>query len=226
MVSALVLGLSAAVTATSGPTPAASALAHAVRTYADVHTVRATFEQALTNPITGVTAISHGDYVQQRPNRLTVRFTDPAEDADDRIVADGASVWVYVPSATPGRVVRMPIRTAAGVTAVDFVGQYLTAPEERYTVGDGGTDTIDGHLTRIVILLPKTESQFTQVKLWIGEDDGIVRAFETKDVNETVRHIRLSKIAFNVPVTRGLFTFTPPPGVKVVDRATLTGETS
>jgi outer membrane lipoprotein carrier protein len=220
------LALSAALAAAAGPSPAASALAHAVRTYADVHTVRAAFEQALTNPITGVTAVSHGDYVQQRPNRLTVRFTDPAEEAEDRIVADGASVWVYVPSATPGRVVRMPIGTAAGATAVDFVGQYLTAPEQRYTVGDGGTDMVDGHATRIVVLVPKTESQFTQVKLWIGEDDGIVRVFETTDVNETVRHIHMSKIAFNVPVTRALFTFTPPPGVKVVDRSTLSGETS
>jgi outer membrane lipoprotein carrier protein len=209
-----------------GPAPSAAAvLAHAVKTYADVRTMRASFEQALTNPITDATAVSHGDYIQQRPNRLSVRFSDPADDASDRIVADGSSVWVYVPSATPGRVVRMPIGTGAGATSVDFVGQFLTTPEERFSTTDGGADTVDGRRVRIVILVPKGDSQFTQAKLWIGEDDGVVRQFEVTDVNGTIRHVRLSKIAFNVPVERGTFTFTPPPGVKVVDQQSLSRQT-
>ncbi len=207
--------------------PSASAvLARAVKAYADVRTMRAAFEQALTNPITGATAVSHGEYIQERPNRLAVRFIDPPDDANDRIVADGAWVWVYVPSATPGRVVRMPLGSGAGATSVDFIGQFLTAPEDHYVASDGGADTVAGHATRAVILVPKGESQFTQAKLWIDLEDAVVRQFEVTDVNGTIRHVRLTKIAFNIPVDRGTFTFTPPAGVKVVDQAHLAGETS
>ena len=81
-------------------------LNHAVATYAHVTTVRGTFEQSLANPFTGTTAIARGEFVQERPSRLSIRFTEPL---GDRIVADGKWVWVYVPSATPGQVVRTPV---------------------------------------------------------------------------------------------------------------------
>jgi outer membrane lipoprotein carrier protein len=205
---------------------AATVLARAVKTYADVRTMRASFEQALTNPITGTTAISRGEYVQQRPSRLSVRFTDPPDDSADRIVADGVTVWVYIPSATPGRAIRMPVRTGAAATSVDFIGQFLTAPEEHFAVSDGGADTVATRRTHVVVLVPKDASPFEKVRLWIDDTDGVVRQFEVTDVNGTVRHVRLDKIALNIPVDRSMFIFTPPRGVKVVDQATLAGETS
>ena len=70
-------------------------LDRAVAAWAKVKTARATFEQTVTNSLTGSSANARGEYQQQRPNRVSIRFTDPA---GDRIVADGASVWVYLPS--------------------------------------------------------------------------------------------------------------------------------
>src|ERR1700726_2844442 len=67
-------------------------LSHAVSAYSRVTTARGTFEQTLTNPLTGTTAAARGEFVQERPSHLAVRFTDPS---GDRIVADGKWVWVY-----------------------------------------------------------------------------------------------------------------------------------
>ena len=57
----------------------------AVAAWAKIKTVRGTFEQTVTNQITGSSATARGQYVQERPNRLSIRFSQPASDA---IVAD------------------------------------------------------------------------------------------------------------------------------------------
>ena len=53
--------------------------------------------------------------------------------AGDRIVADGKWVWVYLPSATPDQVIRMPVgdghsTPAGGAVSLDFISQFLTDP--------------------------------------------------------------------------------------------------
>jgi len=84
-------------------------LDRAVAAWGKVKTARATFEQTVTNSLTGSSATAHGEYQQQRPNRVAIRFTDPS---GDRIVSDGASVWVYLPSSAPGQVVEQLDRIA------------------------------------------------------------------------------------------------------------------
>jgi outer membrane lipoprotein carrier protein len=218
----------------SGSTPplraqqdANAVLSHAVSAYAHVTTARGTFEQTLTNPLTGTTAVARGEFVQERPSHLAVRFTDPS---GDRIVADGKWVWVYAPSATPGQVVRMPVADrqapSGGASSVDFIAEFLTGPAGRFDVSAAGTDTVAGRPTHAIVLVPREAEQFSRAKLWVDDADGVVRQFEATDASGTVRHVRLTKVAFNVPVDRAAFAFTPPPGVKVVDQAALLNGTS
>jgi outer membrane lipoprotein carrier protein len=200
-------------------------LSHAVSAYSHVTTARGTFEQTLTNPLTGTTAAARGEFVQERPSHLAVRFTDPS---GDRIVADGKWVWVYAPSATPGQVVRMPVadQAAGGASSVDFIAEFLTGPAGRFDVSAAGADTVAGRQTHAIVLVPHEAEQFTRAKLWVDDADGVVRQFEVTDASGTLRHVRLTKVAFNVPVDRSAFAFTPPPGVKVVDQAALLNGTS
>lgn len=209
--------------ATANGQDSLAVLNHAVVTYAHVTTVRGTFEQTLTNQFTGTTAIARGEFVQERPSRLSIRFTEPS---GDRIVADGKWVWVYVPSATPGQVVRMPVTDDAGAptgtaASVDFISEFLTKPGGRYDVSNAGTDTVVSRPTHIIVLVPHDSSQFSRARLWVDDGDGVVRQFEVTDPNGTVRHVRLLTVVFNGPVDRSAFAFRPPSGVKVVDQASL-----
>ena len=61
-------------------------------------TARATFEQTIENPLTGRTLTASGEYQQQRPGKLSVRFSQPA---DDRIVADGSRLWLPTSAEDP-----------------------------------------------------------------------------------------------------------------------------
>ncbi len=200
-----------------------SALDRAVATYAHVATMRGTFEQTLTNPLTGTSAVARGEFVQERPSHLDVRFTDPS---GDRIVADGRWVWVYVPSATPGQVMRVPVNEArsgggGGTVSVDFISQLLTDPTARFTVTGEHPDTVGNRQTTAVTLQPRDPGdQITRATLWI-DAEGVVRQFEVTDASGTARRIRLLTEAFNGRVDRSAFAFRPPPGVKVVDQSGL-----
>jgi outer membrane lipoprotein carrier protein len=204
------------------PLPAQSVNAtidRAVAAYAKMKTARATFEQTLTNPLTGSTVVARGEYQQQAPNRLSVRFTDPA---GDRIVSDGKVVWAYLPSSNPGQVMKLPLGEG-GAGSVDLAGQFLTSPRSKYTITDAGRDTVSGRSTHALHLVPKQEMQFTKATVWVDDRDGTLRQFEVTDANGLTRRVRITSLDVNAAVDRDAFTFTPPKGVKVFDQAAMMG---
>jgi outer membrane lipoprotein-sorting protein len=66
--------------------------------------------------------------------------------------------------------------------------------------------------------VPKKPGQYTMATVWVDDDDGIVRQFQVVDGTGSTRRIRFTKLAFNVPVDKSQFSYTPPSGVKIVDR--------
>src|SRR5919204_2502611 len=143
----------AALTPSTQQSPEAT-LDRAVAAYSKVKTARATFTQSLTNPLTGSTVTSRGEMQQRIPGYLDVRFTEPA---GDRIVADGKSMWIYLPSTNPGQVIKTrPGESGAGVP--DVTSQFLDSPKTRYTVSDGGKDAVDGRPAHVLVLAPKDPS--------------------------------------------------------------------
>jgi outer membrane lipoprotein carrier protein len=186
----------------------------AASAYAKVRTARASFEQTLTNPLTGNTSTARGEYLQQAPGKLAVNFTQPK---GDRIVNDGHSVWVYLPSSAPGQVIKLS--PTAGAGSVDLLATFLTKPREKYTMTDAGTAAIGGRATHAVALLPRQSAQFAKATVWIDDADATLRQFEVTDNMGLVRRVRITKMAVNRPVDRKAFLFTPPAGVKVYDQA-------
>jgi outer membrane lipoprotein carrier protein len=187
----------------------------AVAAWRAAKTVRATFEQTLANPLTGSEVTARGEFQQQGRNRIAVRFTDPA---GDRIVADGRVLWIYIPSTTPGQVIRSSL--TQGASSVDLTGQFLTAPRSKYNISAAGTTTVGGRPAHGLLLVPKREGNqpFTRATVWVDDRDGLVRQFEVTDQNGVTRRIRLTSIKVNVPVDAAAFRFTPPPAVRVVQQ--------
>jgi outer membrane lipoprotein carrier protein len=211
--SALVLALPLA-----AQTPQAT-VDRAVAAYAKVKSARASFEQTLTNPLTGNTQTARGEYQQQAPNRLAVTFTQPK---GDRIVNDGKAVWVYLPSSAPNQVIKLA--PSAGAGGVDLLGTFLTAPREKYTMTDAGTAVVGGRKTHGVTLVPRRPMQFTKATVWIDDADATLRQFRVTDNMGLERTVRITRLALNGAVDRSAFAFTPPPGVKVYDQAAMTGQ--
>jgi outer membrane lipoprotein carrier protein len=191
-------------------------LDRAVAAWAKVKTARATFEQTIVNPLTDRTLTASGEYQQQRPGKLSVRFSDPA---NDRIVADGQNVWLYLPSSAPDQVIKTP-QGAAGTGTVDLTAQFLTSPRSRYTINPVGTLVVSGRPTHGFTLVPKTQggAPFKAAAVWIDDADATIRQFEVTEASGLKRTVRLTSFKTNVPVDASSFTFTPPAGVRVVTR--------
>lgn len=208
--------LVALVAATPVHAQKADLLDRAVSTWAKVKTARATFEQTIVNSLTGNTLTATGEYQQQRPGKLSVKFDNPAT---DRIVADGKYVWLYLPSSAPDQVIRQR-QGSSGTGTVDLTAQFLTAPRTRYTVTGAGTRTVSGRPTHGFTLVPKaaTGAAFKTAAVYIDDADASIRQFEVTELSGLQRTVRLTSFRTNVPVDAKAFVFTPPPGTRIVDR--------
>lgn len=185
--------------------------------HARMRTAKVQFTQVITNPLTGNRINARGQVLRKAPDLLAITFTDPA---GDKIIADGSAVWVYLPSTTPGQVMKM---TPGGSEAerLDPASQLLRSPRSRFNIADGGSETVGGRQTRVVLLTPKGREPFTRAKVWIDTRNSLVRKFEVTEPSGLVRNVTLTSIQANVAVPASAFRFTPPRGVRVIDQGQL-----
>ena len=201
--------------------PVDATLDRAVAAYGRLKSARGTFEQTLTNPLTGNTVVQKGELQMQVPGKLALHFTDPK---GDLIVSDGRTVWVYLPSSAPRQVLKTEMREGT-IGSIDLAGQFFSQPRAKYNITDAGAATIGGRATHALTLVPKSQGtvQFSKATVWIDDADGTLRQFEVREPSGLVRKVQLTKLSLNVKVDAKAFRFTPPKGVKVYDQNALTG---
>lgn len=194
-------------------TPADIAYDRAAKAYASFNNIDAQFEQKTTNPILGKTALSKGRFVQQKPNLVSITFTDPA---GDRIVGDGKSLWVYLPSSTPGQVMKLPAKSESAVI-VNLLGQLLEAPRQSFVISGGEASSVDGAAAKRVMLVPRAanSSAFQRATLWIDDKDARPVRVQIIDPQGIDRTFNMTAWTVNSVLPKDMFKFTPPKGVKV-----------
>lgn len=193
-----------------------SLLDRAARAVAAARTMRAAFEQTVTNPDIRESRTSRGEFAQQGAARFAMRFSDPPGDA---IVADGHNVWVYLPSSSRGQAIKLPLVQGA---QLDLVSQLLTSPRTSYRITDGGTAQLAGRTVAIVRLQPRVEgTPFARATLWLDVENALVRQLEAVELSGMVRRIRFTDIRTDVELPKEMLTFMVPPNVKVIDASGL-----
>ena len=189
----------------------------AVKAYADLRSVRAEFRQSITNPITGSNLSSRGVLMRKDPDLLSINFTSPS---GDRIVSDGQSLWIYLPSSAPGQVIKTSAKANNALGMVDPGGVFLSSPASRYTMSGGGTATVGGRKRNIVNLVPKKANGiFSQARVWVDAATSLIRQFEVVDANGLKRVVTITSIQPNASVSANDFRFAPPKNVRVLDSA-------
>ena len=216
-----------ALTALLGAAPAAAQtndsaavalVERAAKAYQGARTLRATFTQELVNPRTRTRLVSRGEFFQKGAKLFAFRFSEPAE---DRIVSDGAVLWIYSPSTARGQVFKMPRAAGAGL---DLASSVLREPAKRYTVTAAGDTTLDGRAVRAVLLVPRaTGAPFMRATLWLDVANALVRRATFTEASGLVRTISFAAIRTGTALPRDAFKFTPPEGVRVIDQAAMLG---
>jgi outer membrane lipoprotein-sorting protein len=193
-------------------------LDRAARTYRSAETLRATFEQTLTNPITKTSHAASGEVLQRGRAHVAFRFSEPPGDA---IVIDGDVIWMYFPSTAKGQVLKMP--RVAG-TGLDFFSELLSAGRDHYLVARLPDEKVGAHSTAVFALTPKKpDGPFTRATLWLGREDAILWQLETVEPSGLVRRLEFTSVRFNAALPKGALTFVAPDGVRVIDQAALLG---
>jgi outer membrane lipoprotein-sorting protein len=195
-----------------------SLLDRAARAVAQARTMRANFEQSVTNPDLKQTKSSKGEFGQQGAAKFAMRFSDPPGDA---IVADGQNVWVYLPSASRGQAIKLPLTEGA---QLDLFAQLLTSPRTSYKITSGGRATIGERAVEVVLLDPKVPgTPFAKATLWIDRESALVRQLEAVELSGLVRRIRFVDIRTDGELPANFLKFVVPEGVRVLDAAGLFG---
>ena len=190
----------------------------AASAYSRLTSMRAEFRQTLNNPLTGTTQTTSGVILRRTPNLLNISFNN-----GDRVAADGSTLWVYLPSTTPGQVIRMPY-TNGTAGSVDPADQFLNSPRTRYNASLAGTATVSGRKTHAVTLVPKKQNgAFTRATVWIDDADYSIRQFDVENASGLKRHVVITSFTANPKVDRSTFRFTMPKGARIVDQSALGG---
>ena len=193
----------------------AAVMDRAVKRYTDMRSMSADFRQTISNPLTGMTSVSRGVLLRKDPNLLSITFSDPK---GDRIVSDGSALWVYLPSSTPGQVIKMPASANGSMGMVDPGGLFLSSPSSRYAISGGANATVSGRKTIVVDLVPKrANNAFSKAKVWVDAADYSIRQFEVVDANGLTRRVTISNVKPDVSIGASAFRFTAPKGVRVID---------
>jgi outer membrane lipoprotein carrier protein len=183
------------------------------QTAAGIRTLEADFTQNLRVPLLNTNQTSTGKLYQRKPDRFLMRFTDPAGDV---MVADGHYFWIYYPSTDRTQVVRTSI--AEGGEQADFQKQFLSNATDRFVATLNGEEAVGGRPAWALTLVPKRESPYKVVRIWVDRQDYMVRRFEMTEENNSVRRVELRNLKVNEPVSDALFTFTMPAGAHIFEQ--------
>ncbi len=204
------------VTSTAVPAqePAVStALRRAERAYRLLTSLRAEFQQTITNPMLGAPVTTRGVLFLVPPDRFAMRFEEPE---GDRIVADGEWLWAYTPSTVPDQVIRQPI-PRFGVATPNLFGQFVDRPLERYAATHIGKDTVGEDPVDLVRLVPNEPNiGFREATIAISERTGLLRRVDLIEDSGQRRRLVFLNIEPDAPVARAELTFVVPRGVRVV----------
>ena len=146
------------------------------------------------------------------PDKLLIEFSNPA---GQRIVSDGKTMWIYIPSL---RVVAEQDLRSSNVPAVTASG--LRRLFSRYHYRFAGKDqpepqTTGEPLYTLQLRQKETRSGYRSMKLWVNKDYMIVRAQGETSTGKTVE-ISFSNIRTNVDFQNALFRFEMPPGARTI----------
>ena len=207
---ALALALSAPALGAQEPM---SAIDRAAERYREVRAICADFEQVIEVHLMRRTVESAGRICQQRPNLLSMRFTDPD---GDMVISDGRYIWVYYPSHQKDQVMRQSVSDSPG--REDFFREFLEDPGTKYEAEEGAIEAVGGRDCRVVTLTPLAGASYRRARVWIDTGNHVIRRVELHEQSENVRTLTLSNVDLGSTPDPALFEFEVPEGARVMGR--------
>jgi outer membrane lipoprotein carrier protein len=172
-----------------------------------LNTLEARFEQSLYNEKGDLLEKSQGEMYVQRPNKFRWDYQHPYTQL---IVADGERVWIY--DSELEQVVVKSVDQALGKTPAFLLSSSRQIVEDFFV--EQLPFKIKG-ITRLELTPKDTEAQFDSMRINLRGNN--LLGFELVDNLGQTTYITFSQVKQNQIVGEGLFIFTPPAGVDIID---------
>jgi len=162
------------------------------------------FKQTLLDEDKKVVQQSRGTLALQRPGKFAWIYSEPFE---QRIIADGSELWIY--DVELDQVTVKPMDQGLSNAPI-MILMKQTDINEQFEVNEVG----QRKFLYWVELLPHADDlEYTQI--YIGIEDGQVRAMELQDQFGQSTQIVFDNLRVGVVHNPAVFKFEPPPGVDV-----------
>jgi outer membrane lipoprotein carrier protein len=173
--------------------------------FTDVKSLRADFEQTVTDSKGKIIQEAKGTFVLQRPGKFRWDYRAPYPQL---IVADGRKLWIYDPDLE--QVTVKQLDSVLGGTPAQLLSGARFPQQDFIVTPKGqriGLDWIE--------LTPKaSEKDFEKVQL--GFDQRDLRMMDITDNFGNTTHLKFNNLQRNPVIEASAFVFTPPKGVDVV----------
>jgi outer membrane lipoprotein carrier protein len=166
--------------------------------------------QEMTIASLGKTTTAHGTMAFKRPGKMR---WDLRQDAEQIIIADGETLWLYQPSEK--QVLKAPFDAAfRATTPISFLTGVGKIAQD-FDVSLDGDDAKDGML--YLLLVPRRDSaSIGKLRLTVARDSGEIRGAEIHDPLGNVSRLTFERIKRNLGLSDDQFAFQVPPGVDVI----------
>lgn len=180
------------------------------RKYESLRDLSASFTQVVRFGVMQSTQTFGGKLWMKKNNKYRIEMDQQT------IVTDGQTVWTY--SELNRQVFIDTFRDdPKSITPERLLA---TAPKN-YFASLIGKEQLDGVETIVLKLVPKdSKSSMKSMKLWIDPSSWLMTKVEVLDASETLTTYGAKDVKINAGIDDGLFRFTPPPGVDVIDLRT------
>jgi outer membrane lipoprotein carrier protein len=193
--------------------PGTVVVTRATRAYQALSSFQAQFVQHYDDRYGDPIPDAKGTLYQEGKTHFAMRFSDPPKDA---LIADGTYFWMYLPSTSPGKVLRFP-QQSHPTYGTNLLGTFLDNAVDRYRITYVAFETIDGHVTDEVIMEPiANDMPFIRATIWFDRDLNLPRRLDIQETRDHHRVLSLSQLRPNESIPAGIFQFNPPAGVKTV----------
>ncbi|MEQ6341499.1 MAG: outer membrane lipoprotein chaperone LolA [Gammaproteobacteria bacterium] len=175
------------------------------RFFTEVKSLRADFEQTVTDAKGKVIQEAKGTFALQRPGKFRWDYRAPYQQV---IVADGRKIWVY--DTDLEQVTVKPLDSALGGTPAQLLSGIRPLEQDFVITGLGPRDGLEW----VELVSKAKEKEFERVRL--GFDQRDLRMMEIADSFGQSTRLKFSNLQRNPAIDAKTFVFVPPKGVDVV----------
>ncbi|OQB39397.1 MAG: Outer-membrane lipoprotein carrier protein precursor [Candidatus Latescibacteria bacterium ADurb.Bin168] len=198
-----VLGVSVAAGAITGN----EVLAKIRGTYDKVNSFQAAFEQTFEWKLAGTTQTMRGTFSMKKPNKFRIQTNVQT------VVSNGRVVWSYSP-ATGQVIITNYDPTTMPLRPDNFL---FVFPDERRTTYVR-SERLSGEDHHVVDVTPRDSTLgISKMRVWVDGRSWLAKKVQYTSVSGDVTTYLMNAIQTNTSIPDSVFTFTPPPGVDVID---------